>query len=372
MQKDNPYTRIVISVINDLSGDQRIHRIASTLKTAGYEVLVVGRLLPKSRPLSKRSYDCYRMSLFFHKGKLFYLEFNIRLFFFLYRQKFDILNANDLDTLLANYGIARLKRVPLVYDSHEYFTEVPELVNRKLTRSVWVRLERLLFPRLKHVYTVNQSLAHIYQAQYQVPVKVIRNVPLPIIPKDPPEKVDPPILLYQGALNVGRGIELMIQAMRHLEAFQLWIIGRGDIEEKLRALTKAEKLSNRVSFKGFIPFERLNAFTCMASLGFSLEEDLGANYHYASPNKVYDYIQNGVPVLVSDLPEMRYLVEKYHVGEVLPRHMRTPEALADHVKRIFSQQHNLLYHRNTLEAGQSLNWEAEKHQLLAIYKEAHS
>ena len=153
--------KVIISVINDLSGDQRIHRIASTLAEAGYEVLVVGRKLPNSIPLSDRTYQTHRMRLFFIRGKWFYLEFNFRLFWFLLFRKADILNANDLDTLLANFLISRIKGTRLIYDSHEYFTEVPELIERPFTRNIWLRLEQWIFPRLNQIYTVNHSLASI-------------------------------------------------------------------------------------------------------------------------------------------------------------------------------------------------------------------
>ncbi|MEM7655921.1 MAG: glycosyltransferase [Bacteroidota bacterium] len=364
-----PPSRIFLSVINDLSGDQRMHRIASTLQAAGYDVCLVGRELPESLPLSERPYRTHRMKLWFRKGKWFYLEYNLRLFLWLLGQKVDLLTANDLDTLLANYLATRWKKIPLVYDSHEYFTEVPELVYRPRTRAIWLRLERWLFPKLKHVYTVNGSLARIYAETYGIPVEVIRNVP---VRKATPAPAPPtPILLYQGALNLGRGIELMIQAMHHLPAHQLWIVGRGDVETELREQVNREQLVERVTFKGFVPLEELAKITAQAGLGLSLEEDLGANYRYASPNKVYDYLQAGVPVLVSDLPEMRALVESYQVGRVLPKESRKPEQLAAIIRDIFANQAAYrAFQENCGQAAQELNWEAEQDKLLTIYRQA--
>ncbi len=299
------------------------------------------------------------------KGKLFYLEYAIRLFLFLLFHKKGIYAANDLDTLLPNFWVARLKRSTVVYDSHEYFTEVPELVHRPRTRAIWVRLERWLFPKLKHAYTVNDSIANIYQSTYGVRVKVVRN--LPFRKPFPPPSTSSNILIYQGALNVGRGIDLMIAAMAYLPEYQLWIVGRGDVEVELKEEAKA--IGERVQFKGFVPFERLHELTCQATLGFSLEEDLGKNYHYASPNKVYDYIQVGVPVLVSDLPEMRAVVENHGVGEVLSNKERTPELLATKVREIVEDEP--LYQsfkENCQIAAASLNWEEEKKRLLEIYQ----
>lgn len=358
--------RILIAVTNDLSGDQRIHRIAGSLRAAGHNVQVIGRTLPQSLPLTARPYGTHRMRLLFRKGKLFYLEYNLRLFLHLLFARPDVINANDLDTLLAGYWAARCTGAELIYDSHEYFTEVPELIHRPMTRRVWLVLEKWLFPRLKKAHTVNASIARMYQQRYGVDVQVIRNLPLRKDFPDPPESGSP-ILLYQGALNVGRGLELLIDSMAHLPDFHLWIVGRGDVEAQLRARVQQKNLIERVAFLGFIPMDELAPITAQATLGLSIEEDLGASYHFASPNKVCDYIQAGVPVLVADLPEMRALVTSYEVGEVLAPHDRQPEALAHRIREIVAAQDFPRYRENCRKAAAELTWEREKETLLQIY-----
>lgn len=312
------------------------------------------------------------MKMWWTKGKWFYLEYNIRLFFYLLGQKPAILNANDLDTLLANYLVAKIRRLPLVYDSHEYFTEVPELIHRPATRRIWLALERWIFPRLTYVYTVNESIAKIYREKYQTPVQVIRNLPFykPMISEISAliqERESRRILIYQGALNLGRGIDLMIRSMEFLEGYTLWIIGRGDVENELQELVSALPYKERIVFMGFMPLEKLAAYTREALLGFSLEEDLGANYRYASPNKVHDYIQALVPVIVSDLPEMRALVSAYSVGEVLTE--RKPQALATCVLAMTQDIVKLsAYMEACKRACEELCWEKEVDRLKNIYK----
>ncbi|MCB9232282.1 MAG: glycosyltransferase [Bacteroidia bacterium] len=359
--------RIIISVTNDLSSDQRVDRVATTLHEAGAEVTLIGRSLPHSLPLKLRPYECLRFNMFFRRGKFFYLEYNIRLFLYLLGQKFHYLHANDLDTLLANFLASRLKGKPLVYDSHEYFTEVPELQGRKLTRSIWLTLERWIFPRLKQAFTVNDSLAGIFSEKYNVPVRVMRN--LPLLREFPQTRSAPgEILIYQGALNLSRGIELMIRSMKYLPENVLWIAGNGDVKENLVQLVKEEGLKERVQFLGFVLPEKLKEITLSASLGFSLEEDAGENYHFALPNKLFDYIQAGVPVLVSDLPEMRSLVQSYKVGEVLGKEERTPEKLAEKVREMLQNEEKWLsFQENCLNAAKELCWEKEKDVLASFY-----
>lgn len=360
--------KLTLVVTNDLIGDQRLHRIASTLQASGYDVMVLGRQKPNSRPLPTRPYRQHRLRLPFVQGIAFYLSFNLVLAWYLLRHPGQVITANDLDTLPGCFLAARLRRRRLVYDSHEYFTEVPELVGRPPIRRVWLTLERLLFPRLQTIYTVNASLARLYQERYGKPVKVIRNVPFP---RDlAPKTQAAPIVLYQGALNLGRGIELMIDAMAHLPGYTLWIVGSGDVEDELRTQGQLAPWRDRIVFHGFLPPDELALLTAKAGLGLSLEADLGANYHYASPNKVYDYLQARLPVLVSDLPEMRAVVETYQVGGILPLDQRNPEALAERIRRIMDDPVRYAsYSQAADQAARALNWEAEREALLAIYQE---
>lgn len=368
--------RIIISVTNDLSSDQRVHRVAETLVDGGYSVLLVGRKKRKSKPLASRRYETKRMKLLFEHGKFFYLEFAFRLFWFLIFKKTDSLLSNDLDTLLPNFLVAKFRRKRIIYDSHEYFTEVPELVERRLTRSIWVLLEKITFRRVNAAYTVNESLAKIYSDKYGIPVHSIRNLPLGSTGVSVGNGVGANssmgggnrVLIYQGALNMGRGIELMIEAMRYLEGYTLWIIGTGDLDRPLESLAHQYELGERVIFKGFVQFDELKSLTPQADLGLSLEQDRGASYHYALPNKLFDYIQAGLPVLISDLPEMRRVVEEYGVGELIPADARQPEQVADRIRNL-CENPSLMeqYQLASQKAAQVLTWENEKKKLAEIY-----
>ena len=167
--------RLVISVTNDLVTDQRVRKVCQSLAAEGFDIVLIGRKLKDSLPV-ERPYRTIRMRLLFNKSFWFYAEYNIRLFFLLFFLKKDFLLANDLDTLLPNFLIAKLFGKKLVYDSHELFTEVPELTNRPSVRNVWLHIEKSIFPKLKNVITVNQVIADIYEKKYEVPVLVIRNI----------------------------------------------------------------------------------------------------------------------------------------------------------------------------------------------------
>jgi hypothetical protein len=129
-----------------------MHKIATSLANAGYNVLLLGRKRNHSIPLKPSIYKQHRLNCFFDKGKLFYIEFNIRLFFYLLFNAFDIVNAIDLDTILPCYLVSRIKSKPCVYDAHEYFTEVPEVINRPFTQKIWLSIEQFIVPQLKYCY----------------------------------------------------------------------------------------------------------------------------------------------------------------------------------------------------------------------------
>lgn len=359
--------RIVISVINDLVTDYRVHRTCNTLIKSGAEVLLVGRKLPKSPELASRPYKIRRLNLIFSKGPFFYAEYNIRLFIFLLFTKADILVSNDLDTLTANYIASKIKKKPLVFDSHEYFTELPEVIDRKYVKKIWLFIEKLIIPNLKHCYTVSDSIAAEYKKNYGVTFAVIRNVsPYCEVGKELLNRVSKTIL-YQGALNKGRGIELAIKSMKYLDDYKLIIAGDGYIASELRNLADKENVSNKIVFTGRIPFENLFNISIQASVGLSIEEDIGLNYRYALPNKLFSYIQLRLPVIVSDLPEMSKIVNDYKIGHVLKA--RDSFLLAQNIREICENLNYIKELRKNLDiAARELCWENEENKLKDIYR----
>jgi glycosyltransferase involved in cell wall biosynthesis len=358
--------KIIISVTNDYSADQRIQRMASWLHELGFEVCVVARNLPNSLPLDEYPYKVVRMSLFFKKGKFFYLEYNIRLFIYLFFHKAHILTSNDLDTLLPNYLISKLKGCDLIYDSHEYFTEVPELIHRPSTRKMWLALEEWIFPKLKKALTVNEMIADVYSQKYKVPVLSVRNMPLrKQVSENIPWENKAKVILYQGSINMGRGVELIIEAMKFLPEYEFWVVGRGDELENLKK--QAEHQPN-VIFKGFVKPKDLHAITTQAMLGLGVEHGIGTSYLLGSANKIYDYIQANIPILLSDFPEHRKVIENYGVGELFPNDKRTPKNLANCIRQICENEAKYTqFVVNTQKAADILCWENEREKLKHFY-----
>lgn len=369
--------RIIISVTSDLSTDQRVHRAALTFHNNGYEVILVGRILNNSLDISDRLYATHRFKLWFNKGALFYANYNLRLFFYLWFQKADILLANDLDTLLPNYLISKIKHKPLVYDNHEYYTGVPELANRSLVRGIWKTIERWIFPKLKYVYTVNSSIAELYKSEYNIPVSIVRNVPF-AIPISTLTKAqhrndlglpeDKFIVILQGnGINVDRGAEEAVLSMQFVEDTLLLIAGNGDVIDKLKTIAAEKKLEGKVVFKSRMPFAELINYTRCADLGLTLDKNTNINYRFSLPNKLFDYIQCGVPVLATDLVEVKKIIQNYNIGTIAKTIF--PLDLAKAIHEIKGDDYKQkLWQTNLKKAANELNWENEQKELLTIFE----
>ena len=357
---------ILVSVSNGLTYDQRVQKVCQTLYKKGYRIRVIGRQ-QKGHPRPPVDYKVELLSLFFDKGLLFYIEFNIRLFFKLLFTPKDILLANDMDTLLPNQLVSRLQSKKLIFDSHELFSEIPELVYRPFVKWIWKTLENSLIPRQQFGVTVSESIASYYKERYGVSFTTIKNYPK--TPRDTERSIENPfghiqrpIILYQGAVNVGRGLELMIDTLALLPNCVLAIIGDGDIKAQLEEKVQNQERTHQVVFLGKLAPEVLQAITPFASVGISLEEDLGLNYRYAMPNKIFDYIQAKIPIVISDLPEMKGIVNQYKVGEILSE--RKPKALAKCIQNAINQD----YSEALQKAKEVWVWESQESQLLGLFE----
>lgn len=364
--------KIIVSVTNDLATDQRVAKVCNTLSENGYSILLIGRKLKNSVSF-QRDYPTSRMRLFFNKGALFYAEYNLRLFFKLLFTKKDVLLANDLDTLLPNYLVSVLFNVKLVYDSHELYTEVPELINRPKVRAVWERIERFIFPKLKNVYTVNSLIADFYNKKYQVPVGVIRNIAPQYkgseVAADFKQKVkgDRKMLILQGAgINIDRGGEEAVEMMQYLENTVLYIIGSGDVFGVLKEKINDLQLKNKVVLMDKMPYEELMKYTQVADLGLSLDKNTNLNYEYSLPNKVFDYIQAQTPLLVSNRKAIAELVNENNIGRVIDTH--ESKEMAAIVTDIFrDDQQYQVWCENLISASTTYSWEKEAEKLMGIY-----
>jgi glycosyltransferase involved in cell wall biosynthesis len=372
--KKQQKTKVIVSVSNDLITDQRVLKVCDSLHENDFNVLLVGRLKKNSPTLPPLAFQAKRLHLIFESGFLFYAEFNIRLFFFLLFHSAEVLHSNDLDSLLPNFLVAKLKRKKLVYDTHEYFTEVPEIQKRPFVKKTWTLIEAFIFPKLKHVFTVNESIANLYFQKYGIRPAVMRNVPKTnnlVFNKTKKELQIPEnksILILQGnGINVNRGAEEAVLAMQWIENALLYIIGSGDVIPVIEKIIQEKKLENKVILLPRMPYLEMMQYTHLTDIGLTLDKDSNINYQFSLPNKVFDYLRAGIAIISSDLIELRKVIESTSSGILLEN--VSPECIAQEVNKLISNPEKL----NELKTNAQVNaskyvWEEEVKALLEVYR----
>ena len=363
-----------VSVINDLVTDNRVNKTCMALIECGYDVTLVGRKLSNSLPIPNWTFKTIRFKMIFKKGPAFYFFFNFRLFFVGLINKTDLFYANDLDTLAPMFLLSKLKKKPLIYDSHELFCEVPELKSSRIKKSIWQKLEWYIIPKLKTCITVNDSIAKIYEVKYNVPFYIIRNISdfdQTFIPKSRvhlsmPE--DKKIILLQGAgINVDRGAEELIDAMEFVQNAVLYIIGSGDVWENLKQKVLFNKnIQNKVVLINKLPKSELINYTFNADIGLSIDKNTNLNYLYSLPNKIFDYIQAEIPILASRLPEIENIILQYKIGDFIDDH--NPKTIANKLNEMLYSQQLSSYKKYLAIAKKEITWKSEKEKLLTIIK----
>lgn len=344
-------------VTNDLNQDQRMHRICTTMAAMNHKVILTGRLKPDSLPLMDMPFQQKRIYCFFNQGVLFYAAYNIRIFWLLMVSPVDLIYSVDTDTLLACTLAAKLRRKKLLFDSHEYFVEVPELEKSPIKRAIWQKIEQWCVPFTDLCYTVNESLSNLFTKQFKKTFISIYNVPFRSL-EAKTGRSEEKILLYQGVLNQGRGLEDIITAMPRIEGVKLIIAGTGDIEHKLRTMAESSPAKDRIVFIGWQSPKALRHLAAQATLGLNLLHRGSLSYYYSLANKFFDYMQAGLPSLNMDFPEYRNMIEKYDNGYLLDT--LSPDNLVTCIHEILNDKNTLNQKRiNSLKAAKTLHWENE-------------
>jgi glycosyltransferase involved in cell wall biosynthesis len=355
--------KILFTVTNDLSYDQRMIRICTSLSVNGFHVQLVGRKMPASVALSSRPFEQVRLNCFFNKGKLFYAEYNLRLFFYLLTQKMHCICAIDLDTILPCYLVSSIRKVTRVYDAHELFCEMKEIVSRPFIYRCWKSVEKFAVPGFMNGYTVNRPIANEFEKMYGVKYEVIRSITV-LSDLHIPVKNNR-FILYQGSVNEGRSFETLIPAMKEISS-TLVICGDGNFMQQAKQLALLHGTGDKVLFRGKLEPALLKELTVQAWIGTTLFENNGLSNYLSLANRFFDYIHAGVPQLCVNYPAYREINNLYEVA-VLIDDLR-PETIARNCNRLLTD--DVLYARlqeNCIKAREFFNWQKEEKKLLDFY-----
>ena len=231
-----------------------------------------------------------------------------------------------------------------------------------------------MVPKLEEMITVCDSIADLFREKYGVKCHVIRNIP--------PRKALPPkgdktalglptdkhLLVLQGSgINIQRGAEELVQAMSLLDDCFLMIIGGGDVLPLLKQIVEELKITDRVRFFPRMSYQQMMTYTQLAELGFCLDKDTNLNYRFSLPNKLFDFIQAGVPIVASHLTEIEKIIRQYDLGLFIENH--EPKTIAATIREALSDEaRREQWRQNLAIAARDLCWENEEQKLLEIYR----
>lgn len=355
--------KMIVLVTNDIMQDQRMHKVCTSLSMK-LDITLIGRRINEHWKFDDRSYKCKLLDLPFPNGPLFYLTYNWKALIWLLRLKPDIVYCCDPDTLPAGIVFSLIFwRKKLVYDSHEYFIHVPELIHAPFKRRIWKYIERIGSARANLRLTVAESLAKLLYQEYGSKFYTIKNVPEKNTSNIQKAEFNK-ILLYQGVLNEGRGLELIIRSMKSLPKWKLWIIGRGDLEIALRKLTAQMEIESQVKFIGFKPPNQLVEYTSRAGIGLNLLERKSKSYEYSLANKTFDYMIAGLPAIHMNFPEYKQINHSHDCFYIL-------ESLTE--SRFLELVHSInrknwtIKHQNNIRASGLFHWKIESDRLMELF-----
>jgi glycosyltransferase involved in cell wall biosynthesis len=362
--------------ISPIDYERRIFNQIDTAAQVGHQVQVYALGRPGETRIEQREKFCLQrvFTVFYRGGPIKFISINLQLFFLLLFRKYDLIHCHDLWVLPAAACVAWLRRSVLIYDAHEYYAGLEIFQRKRFSRFLWLLTERIALRQVRVLLTVSEKLGERFRNRYSdlEQVQIIRNLPRyeradPNLVRLHLRKNEDKIIIYQGHFKPGRGLEKLIQAMVLTPArIKLHMIGNGELEPVLKNLVLAEHQEERIFFHDFIPTTELISTSAQGDLGVVLFEPSSLNYAAALPNKFFEYMMAGLPVLCSNIETFTCYIDKYQCGLCVDPDDIT--VLSQVITGMISDENRLKeWKANALKAAEELNWENEEKKLTQIY-----
>ena len=353
---------------------RRVLNQIETARKADFDVVVISTSKPENIN-HKYSFKYSEIMLpgFISQGVIAYPYFNLFLFFKILFKKYDVIHFRGIIPIPAILFRQWFNRSKLIYDAHEYFRGHLIFEDRPIRKAIWMWFENRIISQVEKIITVCEPLAELLKKDYPKAksVSVIHSVPnisLETLDTTNQNKIEN-LLVFHGYFLHGRALENIIKAMSYIKnpAIKLIMIGEGFLEDKLKRLADESGLNNKIKFKPFIKNEELIGFISKAALGLVVIEPDCTNRKYALPNKFFECIHAGLPVLASNIPTLQQYVDKYQVGQTVDPY--DIQGIAQKIESmLFDKDQLAKWQNNCRQAALELNWEEETKKLELIYQ----
>ena len=374
--------QVTIFFIGDIKYDSRALKMAQTLAQNGYKVNIFSFHsfnIPANLMSNFAKNDSYltnkKIEITYIKlknsNKAPFLEFYIKAFSILIKNKTDYMLCPDVYSIPLAYIASLFFKCKYIYDSRELFTDLASLHKKKIKQFVWKLIERCFVPRAKLLITVNESIAKILKNNFHnKKVEIIYNFPSLKLDK---EQVDisqiigsnnSKVLTYQGGLQHGRGICILLDLISSIDECILLFLGNGQLKSRIK---EHPLFNKRVFVKDNISASQILKYTANSFLGMSIIENLSKSYYLSLPNKIFEYVHAGVPVISSNFPEIRNIVTRFNIGELV-----NPEDKQEILNKINFLIDNPdiynTYKQNCINARDTLNWENQESKFIELFQ----
>ncbi|WP_102400024.1 glycosyltransferase family 4 protein [Haloimpatiens massiliensis] len=386
-------SKVLMIVQNDFVNDSRIIKEASILAKNGYDVKVLA--LHNNDLLEQECIQGFKVKRIklYTRNRLGKNEFIQAIKYLEFKKKCkeealsflpDIVHCHDVYTLPIGEEIVKkirkIKNVKFVYDSHELWPEASNNLSMpKILLNIQNMIEGKIIRKCDKVITVSESIVNYLKEKYNLgeyPV-LLRNIPYKhssienrkLFHKELNIEENKKIVIYQGVIGSGRGIENLIKAMKYTnENIVLVLLGNGNKVDEYKNIVIKNELQNKIYFHEAVDPSVLIKYTSSADLGMSMIMNICLSYYYSLPNKMFEYIQSEIPVICSNYPDMSEIISKYNVGEVA--NADSYNDIAESINKILSDEDICqIYKNNCKLAKKQLNWEEESKKLINLYNE---
>ncbi len=371
----NDLVQILHTTISPCENERRIFNEAFSALAAGLRTEIVALKTPHvPEETNLDGLIIRRISIrFWEGGPLKFLSFNWKLFRRLLKMEVHLIHAHDLWVLPGSAMAAIIKKCRLIYDAHEFPPGLEIFSTKKTSARVWALAERLLIRKADFLITVNDHHTGLFREYYGNIPESAAIMNLPSI-KDGPALQDIPrfeqrhsSVIFQGIFKNGRALPAIIQSISLLSTGRLDLIGHGEIEQQLREMVEKYHLQERITFKGVVNWRAVFSETKKSRAGLVLFEPTSINYTYAAPNKFFEYVMAGTPLIASDIPTFREFNARFEVAMLVKTD--SPEEIARAIEIMLTDLKRWnQYHENCLEARQVWNWESQQDKLIGIYQ----
>lgn len=362
-------------ILSEAGNERRVLNQAHTAVRHGYSVRILGLKTPGvPREETVQGIPVQRIAIKQWQGGMRkFLSFNFRLFLTLLRGEYDVVHAHDLWVLPGVVASRWFHRKPVIFDAHEFYRGLEIFRRKKFSGWVWRMVERLLLPRVDALIAINSHQARLYRELYpHIPEPVVlMNLPsreeITRLSGDVPFARRKREIIFQGILKPGRGLLQAIDALQQIPDGILRIVGDGELREAIQQRINSRRLQERVQLVGQIPSRELIPQSARARAGLVLFEPTNLNYRFASPNKFFEYVMAGTPLIASDIPTFREFLKQHPVGILV--NPRQPQEIAAAMRRLLTNRKEWeQYHQACLRARQEWNWENQESRLVELYR----